>query len=73
MTVKWFTYRQSNLHKDSTFGSMKHDLKVLAYSIFRMCVKDKISYDVQWDGFFERKMIKQIILANLFMVIGRLL
>ena len=47
MTVKWFTDNQ-NCAKIVHSGSMKHELQVLSYSIFRMCIQNKISLDVQW-------------------------
>lgn len=45
--VKWFTDNQSCV-KIVQSGSMKHHLQSLAYNIFKMCVEQKISIDIQW-------------------------
>lgn len=45
--VKWFTDNQSCV-KIVKSGSMKHHLQSLAYNIFKMCVEQKISIDIQW-------------------------
>lgn len=45
--VKWFTDNQSCV-KIVQSGSMKHHLQSLAYNIFKMCVEQKNSIDIQW-------------------------
>ncbi|XP_072021557.1 uncharacterized protein [Amphiura filiformis] len=45
--VKWFTDNQS-VAAIATKGSMKTDLQEIALNIFRICVQDNISLEVEW-------------------------